>query len=214
MPLTHHKIQSNIQNKIYLASKSPRRRELLRQVGIEFELLLLRDAAPRGPDVSEIVLPNELPDAYVTRVTQEKADTAWALMHARKLPIHPVLAADTTVVIGQQILGKPANQSEAILMLNQLSGKTHQVLTSLSVQNGDDSFHCTQISDVTFATLTDEQILAYCSTQEPYDKAGGYGIQGLAARFISHISGSYSGIMGLPLFETTALLRQAGIQLL
>jgi septum formation protein len=213
MPLTHHKIQSHIQNKIYLASKSPRRRELLRQVGIEFELLLLRDAAPRGPDVSEIVLPNELPHVYVARVTQEKASTAWALMQARKLPAHPVLAADTTVVIDQKILGKPANQSEAVLMLRLLSGKTHQVLTSLAVHNENANFHCTQSSDVTFAALTDEQIFAYCSTQEPYDKAGGYGIQGLAARFISHISGSYSGIMGLPLFETTALLRQAGIQL-
>jgi septum formation protein len=98
-------------------------------------------------------------------------------------------------------------------MLRRLSGKTHQVLTSLAVQHQGASFHCTQSSDVTFAALTDAQILAYCATQEPYDKAGGYGIQGLAARFISHISGSYSGIMGLPLFETTALLRQAGIQL-
>ena len=213
MPLTHHKIQSNTPNKIYLASKSPRRRELLRQVGIEFELLLLRDAAPRGPDVSEIVLPNERPEAYVARVTLEKANTAWIHMLARKLPIHPVLAADTTVVIDQQILGKPSNQSEAILMLNRLSGRTHHVLTSLSVHIGEESFQYTQTSEVTFAMLTYEQILAYCSTQEPYDKAGGYGIQGLAARFISHISGSYSGIMGLPLFETTALLRQAGIQL-
>jgi septum formation protein len=209
MSLTPNKMQ----NKIYLASKSPRRRELLRQVGIEFELLLLRDAMPRGPDVSEIVLPNELPEIYVARVTQEKASAAWSHMQARRLPFHPVLAADTTVVIEQQILGKPANQSEAIEMLRRLSGKTHQVLTSLAVQHQGASFHCTQSSDVTFAALTDAQILAYCATQEPYDKAGGYGIQGLAARFISHISGSYSGIMGLPLFETTALLRQAGIQL-
>lgn len=210
MPLTPYKIQ----NKIYLASKSPRRRELLRQVGIEFELLLLRDAMPRGPDVTEVVLPNELPEAYVSRVTQEKASTAWTFMMARKLPSHPVLAADTTVVIDQQILGKPGDQNEAIQMLRQLSGKTHQVLTSLAVHYHESNFHCTQISDVTFSALTEEQILAYCATQEPYDKAGGYGIQGLAARFISHISGSYSGIMGLPLFETTALLRQAGILLL
>lgn len=213
MPLSSNKIHSSMQNKIYLASKSPRRRELLRQVGIEFELLLLRDAMPRGPDVSEAVLPDELPDVYVARVTQEKASSAWSHMLMRRLPIHPVLAADTTVVIDQEILGKPANQNEAILMLRRLSGKTHQVLTSIAVHHHDASFHCTQSSDVTFAALTEEQILAYCVTQEPYDKAGGYGIQGLAARFISHISGSYSGIMGLPLFETTALLRQAGIQL-
>ena len=207
------KIQHKMQNKIYLASKSPRRRELLRQVGIDFELLLLRDAMPRGPDVTEIVHPGELPLKYVSRVTQEKANAAWNFMLARRLPVHPVLAADTTVVIDQHILGKPANQEEAIQMLRQLSGKTHQVLTSIAVRYHETSFECTQTSDVTFASLTDEQILAYCATQEPYDKAGGYGIQGLAARFISHISGSYSGIMGLPLFETTVLLRQAGIQL-
>ncbi|AZP11191.1 Maf family protein [Undibacterium parvum] len=201
------------QNKIYLASKSPRRRELLRQIGIDFELLLLRDTLPRGPDVSEIVLPGELPDIYVARVTQEKASAAWKLMQMRRLPLRPVLAADTTVVLGQQILGKPASQTEAIAMLRQLSGQTHQVLTSLAVHYEDQNLHCTQASEVTFTTLSEAQIQAYCASQEPYDKAGGYGIQGMAARYISHISGSYSGIMGLPLFETTALLRQAGIRL-
>lgn len=201
------------QNKIYLASKSPRRRELLRQVGIDFELLLLRDALPRGPDVSEIVLPGELPDAYVARVTQEKASTAWNILQMRRLPLRPVLAADTTVVLGQQILGKPGSPAEALSMLKQLSGNTHRVLTSLAVHHQGDNFHCTQTSEVTFTTLSEQQMQAYCATQEPYDKAGGYGIQGIAARYISHISGSYSGIMGLPLFETTLLLRQAGIRL-
>ncbi|QJQ05716.1 septum formation inhibitor Maf [Undibacterium piscinae] len=201
------------QNKIYLASKSPRRRELLRQVGIDFELLLLRDALPRGPDVSEIVLPGELPDAYVARVTQEKASTAWNILQMRRLPLRPVLAADTTVVLGQQILGKPGSPAEALAMLKQLSGNTHRVLTSLAVHHQGDNFHCTQTSEVTFTTLNEQQMQAYCATQEPYDKAGGYGIQGIAARYISHISGSYSGIMGLPLFETTLLLRQAGIRL-
>ncbi len=201
------------ENKIYLASKSPRRRELLRQIGVEFELMLLRDITPRGPDVSEIVLPNELPDVYVSRVTKEKADTAWGIIQNRRLPMRPVLAADTTVVIDQQILGKPATPDEAIRMLRLLSGRTHQVLTSLAVHYQGGNLHCTQTSDVTFAPLSEHQIQAYCATQEPYDKAGGYGIQGLAARFISHIDGSYSGIMGLPLFETTALLRQAGIHL-
>ncbi|MFZ6750306.1 Maf family protein [Undibacterium sp. Ren11W] len=200
-------------NKIYLASKSPRRRELLRQVGIDFELLLLRDTLPRGPDVTELVLPGELPEIYVARVTQEKASTAWNILQMRHLPLRPVLAADTTVVLGQQILGKPATQAEALAMLRQLSGQTHQVLTSLAVHYQDQNLHCTQASEVTFATLSEEQLQAYCATQEPYDKAGGYGIQGIAARYISHISGSYSGIMGLPLFETTALLRQAGIRL-
>lgn len=194
------------QQKIYLASKSPRRRELLRQVGIDFEVLLLRDSPPRGPDVTEIVLPGELPEVYVARVTQEKALAAWNAMLARRLPIHPVLAADTTVVLGQQILGKPADREAAVAMLSQLAGNTHQVLTSITIKYQNQLLQCTQKSEVSFAALSEAQIAAYCDSTEPYDKAGGYGIQGMAARFITHISGSYSGIMGLPLYETTALL--------
>ena len=192
--------------KIYLASKSPRRRELLRQVGIDFEVLLLRDAPPRGPDVTEIILPGELPEAYVARVTQEKAQAAWDAVLARRLFPHPVLAADTTVVIVQEILGKPANRDEAVAMLSKLAGSTHQVLTSIAIKYQHQLLQCTQTSEVTFAALDNAQIAAYCDSAEPYDKAGGYGIQGMAARFITHISGSYSGIMGLPLYETTALL--------
>lgn len=192
--------------KIYLASKSPRRRELLRQVGIDFEVLLLRDAPPRGPDVTEIVLPGELPEIYVSRVTQEKAQAAWDAVFARRLFPHPVLAADTTVVIHQEILGKPANRDEALAMLRKLAGNTHQVLTSIAIKYQHQLLQCTQKSEVTFAPLSETQIAAYCDSAEPYDKAGGYGIQGMAARFISHINGSYSGIMGLPLYETTELL--------
>lgn len=192
--------------KIYLASKSPRRRELLRQVGIDFEVLLLRDAPPRGPDVTEIVLPGELPEIYVSRVTQEKAQAAWDAVLARRLFPHPVLAADTTVVIHQEILGKPANRDEALAMLRKLAGNTHQVLTSIAIKYQHQLLQCTQKSEVTFAPLSETQIAAYCDSAEPYDKAGGYGIQGMAARFISHINGSYSGIMGLPLYETTELL--------
>lgn len=195
------------QQKIYLASKSPRRRELLRQVGIDFEVLLLRDLMPRGPDVTEIVLPGELPEVYVARVTQEKAVAAWNAMLARHLPPRPVLAADTTVVINQKILGKPADRDAAIAMLSQLAGNTHQVLTSIAIKYQHQLLQCTQRSEVTFAPLSEAQITAYCDTAEPYDKAGGYGIQGVAARFIEHISGSYSGIMGLPLFETCELLQ-------
>lgn len=194
------------QQKIYLASKSPRRRELLRQVGIDFEVLLLRDLAPRGPDVTEEVHPGELPEAYVARVTQEKASAAWNAMLARHLPPHPVLAADTTVVLGQQILGKPSDREHAIAMLTQLAGNTHQVLTSIAVKYQHQLLQRTQCSEVRFAPLSAAQIAAYCDSAEPYDKAGGYGIQGMAARFIEHISGSYSGIMGLPLFETCELL--------
>lgn len=195
-------------NKIYLASKSPRRRELLHQVGIKFELLLLRDAPPRGPDVTEIVLPNEFPHDYVTRVTKEKAQAAWTALEQRHLPLFPVLAADTTVVINQQILGKPADKHAAVKMMNLLSGQTHLVLTSIALQFQQHVLHCTQTSEVRFCQLTEKQINDYCDSAEPYDKAGGYGIQGAAARFISHINGSYSGIMGLPIYETCELLDQ------
>ena len=202
-----------IDQKIYLASKSPRRRELLRQVGIEFELLILRSDPPRGPDVTEAVLPGESPENYVTRVAHEKADFAWQLLLLRRLPLHAVLAADTTVVIDGQILGKPANPAEAMAMLRMLSGRTHQVMSSVAVQHHALALQVTQISDVLFNTLSEESINAYCATQEPYDKAGGYGIQGSAALFIKEIRGSHSGIMGLPLFETAQLLKQVGIKL-
>jgi septum formation protein len=200
--------------KIYLASKSPRRRELLRQIGVEFELLMLRDHTPRGPEVTEEVLPDEKAGDYVARVAREKAECARQTMLWRKLPIRPVLAADTTVVVDERILGKPANITEAIDMLRSLSGRTHQVLTSIAVHHHDDAWQVTQRSDVTFGTLTDAMISAYCATQEPYDKAGGYAIQGQGALFVQQIVGSYSGIMGLPLYDTVQLLRQANIKVL
>jgi septum formation protein len=202
-----------LDKKIYLASKSPRRRELLRQIGVEFELLMLRNDAARGPDVSEIVLPGETAALYVARVANEKAAFAWHVVQCRRLPPRPVLAADTTVTIDGEILGKPENPDQAILMLERLSGRTHQVLTSVAVHHTNMAEQITQVSDVRFATLSAASIKAYCSTSEPYDKAGGYGIQGLAALFVEHIEGSHSGIMGLPLFETARLLRQAGVQL-
>lgn len=197
--------------KIYLASKSPRRRELLRQIGVEFELLLLRDQTPRGPEVSEIVLPGEPAIDYVTRVTREKAAFAQQTMFWRKLPIRVILSADTTVVLDETILGKPTNPAEATAMLQSLSGRTHQVLTSVAVQHDENIWQITQRSDVTFGTLSEDLIQTYCATSEPYDKAGGYAIQGMAARFVEQIAGSYSGIMGLPLFETAKLLQQAGL---
>jgi septum formation protein len=198
-------------HKIYLASKSPRRRELLRQIGVEFELLLLRDQTPRGPEVSEEVLPGEKPEDYVTRVTREKAEYASKTMAWRRLPMRPILAADTTVVVDGRILGKPVDAAEATEMLKALSGRTHRVLTSVAVHYDEETWQTTQASEVTFGTLTDEMIRAYCATPEPYDKAGGYAVQGIAAVFIESITGSFSGIMGLPLYETAELLRQAGI---
>jgi septum formation protein len=200
--------------KIYLASKSPRRRELLRQIGVEFELLLLRDQTPRGPEVSEEVLPNEAPANYVSRVTREKAAFSYQAMLWRRLPIRPIMAADTTVVIDDRILGKPADAAEAADMLKALSGRTHQVLTSVAIQHDDNVWQTTQRSDVTFSPLSEDMIRAYCATSEPYDKAGGYAVQGMAALFVQQITGSYSGIMGLPLFETAQLLQQAGLHIL
>jgi len=202
-----------IDKKIYLASKSPRRRELLRQIGVEFELLTLRNDTPRGPDVTELVHPGEAALAYVARVANEKAAFAWNMVQQRRLTLRPVLAADTTVTIDGDILGKPGSPAEAIDMLERLSGRTHQVLTSIAVHHTNVAKQVTQVSDVRFAKLSPAAIKAYCSTPEPYDKAGAYGIQGLAALFVEHIDGSHSGIMGLPLFETAQLLREAGIPL-
>lgn len=199
---------------IYLISQSPRRRELLEQIGIEFGLLLLRSKEPRGPDVDEAVRPGELPHDYVVRIAREKAATGHQMMRARQLPILPVLAADTTVVLDNKIFGKPADTKEAIAMLQSLSGRSHQVLTAVALQHHDQLLEALQVSEVTFASLTDDMIKKYCATQEPYDKAGGYGIQGMAAVFIKHISGSYSSIMGLPLHETAQLLHKAGIKAL
>jgi septum formation protein len=201
----------NNQNKIYLASKSPRRRELLRQIGVDFELMLLRSDPARVVDVSEDVLADEDVHHYVARVAKEKGAFAFNLLLQRRQPLRPVLTADTTVTIDGEILGKPADNREAIAMLERLSGRTHQVLTSVAVHAERVAEQVTQVSNVRFAKLTPEQIRAYCATPEPYDKAGGYGIQGPAALFIEHIEGSHSGIMGLPLFETASLLRKAGL---
>lgn len=203
-----------LDKKIYLASKSPRRRELLRQVGVEFELLSLRSDPARGVDVSEDVVGDEPALNYVERVARAKGAFAWNVLHLRRMPLRPVLSADTTVSIDGHILGKPSDTAEAIAMLERLSGRTHQVLTSVTLHYIDIFEQVTQVSDVRFAKLSPETIRAYCATAEPYDKAGAYGIQGLAALFIEHIEGSHSGIMGLPVFETAQLLRKAGVPLL
>jgi septum formation protein len=202
-----------LDKKIYLASKSPRRRELLRQVGVDFELLMLRSDPTRGVDVSEDALPDEDPHVYVGRVAKAKGAFAWDILQKRRQPLRPVLTADTTVTIDGIILGKPASTEEAIEMLERLSGRTHEVLTSVAVHYSDIAEQVTQVSNVRFAKLSPAAIRAYCATPEPYDKAGAYGIQGLAALFVEHIEGSHSGIMGLPLFETANLLRRAGVVL-
>ena len=202
------------QKKIYLASKSPRRRELLRQVGIDFDILSLRSDPARAVDVSEEAFANEPALDYVARVAREKGAFGWNLLHLRRMPVRPVLSADTTVTIDGEILGKPADRNEAAAMLERLSGRTHQVLTSVALHYTDVFEQVTQVSNVRFAQLTPAAIRAYCATPEPYDKAGAYGIQGLAALFIEHIEGSHSGIMGLPVFETAQLLQKAGVSAL
>lgn len=195
---------------IYLASKSPRRRELLKQIGVQYELLLMRETAPRV-DIDESPRPEETPHAYVERVVRLKADVALRAMRDRKLPDRPILTADTTVTLDGHILGKPENQDDAISMLKRLSGQTHQVLTAVMVTTEKDQHKILTTSFVTFAQLSEEEIRAYVESGEPMDKAGAYGVQGRAARFISKLSGSYSGVVGLPLYETANLLKLANV---
>lgn len=199
-------------NIIYLASKSPRRRELLKQIGVQFELLLMRELAPRI-DVDESPRIGESAHAYVERVVKVKAAIALKVLLERKLTPRPVLTADTTVTFDGEILGKPEDRDDAVRMLKRLSGETHQVLTAVMITTSDGDFTALTTSFVTFAPIGEEEIRRYVDTGEPMDKAGAYGVQGRAARFIAKLSGSYSGVVGLPLFETTGLLRQAGIQL-
>ncbi len=199
-------------NIIYLASKSPRRRELLKQIGVHYELLLMREVAPRV-DVDESPRDGESPHAYVERVVGLKAEAAEKVMLERKLPARPILTADTTVTFDGEILGKPATRDDAVRTLKRLAGETHQVLTAVMVKTERDTFKALTTSFVTFAPLTDDEIRRYVDTGEPMDKAGAYGVQGRAARFISKLSGSYSAVVGLPLYETAGLLRQSGIQL-
>jgi septum formation protein len=190
---------------IYLASKSPRRQELLRQIGVRFEMLEPQD--PHAAEALEAVLPGESPSVYVRRVVRAKLEAAVAGLAARGLAPAPVLAADTTVAIGGSLLGKPATPDEARDMLRRLSGRTHRVLTAVALAQSSRRELAVSVSRVTFARLTAAQIDAYVASGEPFDKAGGYGIQGAAGAFARRIEGSYSGIMGLPLYETARLLR-------
>jgi septum formation protein len=183
---------------ITLASASPRRRELLQQIQVSYALLPV--------DIDESPLPGEAPEQHVQRLAQQKAAAGFALQ-----PRRPALGSDTIVVIDEQILGKPADRQHAIEMLGKLSGRSHQVMTAVAVCSEDKQNCVLNTSEVQFCELSAEQIEAYWQTGEPLGKAGGYGIQGLAAQFIVTISGSYSGIMGLPLYETAELLRQHGV---
>ena len=196
---------------IYLASQSPRRRQLLEQLGVRHELLL--PDADEDAESLEAVLKNEAPTAYVHRVTGLKLDAAVARMKRRKLPPAPILCSDTTVAMGRVIYGKPEDAKDAARMLRELSGATHRVLTAVAVQAGRRRFEALSSSKVSFDELTPAEIRNYVASGEPMGKAGAYAVQGRVAMHISRINGSYSGIMGLPLRETALLLKAAGIRL-
>jgi len=200
---------------IYLASQSPRRQELLKQIGIPFEMLL--PDANEDSESIETPLPQEKARIYVERVTLAKSAMALARWKNRDLPWAPILCADTTVSLPSsvegEILGKPSDAIQAKHILSMLSGKAHEVLTAVAVtvNPNEAPIHLTQISEVQFAHLSPQQIEAYISSGEPFGKAGAYGIQGLGGTFISSIRGSYSGIMGLPVYETAQLLNRARV---
>ena len=191
---------------IYLASQSPRRSQLLQQLGIEHQLLL--PDAYEDAEQLETVLGHEPPLQYVQRVTLLKLEAAMVRGSQRQLAPAPVLCADTTVALDGMIYGKPQDADDAARMLHTLSGRTHQVLTAIAIGYQQQRLTACSISEVTFASMTAQQIDDYIASDEPMGKAGAYAIQGRAAAFINHIQGSYSGIMGLPLFETAALLQQ------
>ncbi len=186
---------------LYLASQSPRRRDLLSQLGLQFGLL--------DVDVPEQRLPGEPPETYVSRVAREKAGAGLLAVVAN--PSAVVLGADTEVVLDDEVFGKPADADDAARMLRRLSGRTHQVLSTLWLVDAGRELHATSVSDVTFETLTERSIAAYVATGDCFGKAGAYAIQGRAGAFVSHLSGSYTGVMGLPLHETARLLRGFGL---
>ncbi len=197
---------------LYLASQSPRRRQLLEQWGVRCELLL--PDPHEDAEGLEVVRPNEAPATYVKRVTRLKLLHAVERLQRRGLPDGPVLCADTTVALGRQILGKPDSSEHAAQILRQLSGQRHQVLTAVALAHQGQVYQGLSRSTVQFASLSEAQIARYVASGEPMGKAGGYGIQGLAGLLIERISGSYTGIMGLPAYETAQLLAAAGLELI
>ncbi|VAW63825.1 Septum formation protein Maf, partial [hydrothermal vent metagenome] len=200
VPGSENQSSENPRAQITLASASPRRAQLLRQIRVSYEVLPV--------DIDESHQPGETAQQYVQRLALHKARQGYA-----RTSVRPALGGDTIVVSGRHILGKPQNPQVAGEMLTLLSGKTHQVMTAVALVCGKNEYCALNISEVEFTELNSEQIAFYCQSDEPLDKAGAYGIQGLAAQFIKNIRGSYSGIMGLPLFETAQLLKQANIQM-
>lgn len=204
---------TNPQNRLYLASKSPRRRELLKQIGVNFELLLLREFPAARQDIDETPVTDELPDQYVLRVARQKAEVGAQRVQERRLPALAVLSADTSVVLDGEVIGKPADAQAAATTLRRLSGKTHRVYSAIALSQWGQVNTALSVTEVGFRDLSDEEIRRYVATGEPMDKAGAYAIQGRAAAFIASIAGSYSGVMGLPLFETVGLLKKINFPL-
>ena len=202
---------------IYLASASPRRSELLKLAGIHFEVLLIRNqprpaGASNAPiDVIETRTSKETAANYVERVAREKAQAGWQSLQWRHLPIHPVLAADTEVILNDEVFGKPTDAAHAYAMLQKLSGQTHEVRTAVCLVTANKVYETVSISTVTLPVLRPGQITQYIASGEPFGKAGAYGLQGKAAMLVERVTGSPSGIIGLPLYETAQLLEQAGI---
>ncbi|MDR2452902.1 MAG: Maf family nucleotide pyrophosphatase [Candidatus Accumulibacter sp.] len=200
-------------HRLYLASRSPRRRELLTQMDVRFDPIVFRDPPRRDEAVDETAQADEAPPRYVERLARAKARHGWNVVGLRRLTPQAVLAADTAVEIDGEILGKPAATADAQDMLRRLSGRTHHVLTAVAVVFGDRIESLVSVSEVSFGTLDEAGIRRYVASGEPMDKAGAYGIQGRAGMFVAHLSGSYSGVMGLPLHETARLLRNFGFPL-
>lgn len=195
---------------IYLASKSPRRRELLRQLGVPFEELHLRESPGRARDVLEEAEDGEPPQHYVERIARTKASVGWKRMEQRRMTPRPVLGADTEVVLDGEVFGKPRDAAHAAQMLARLSGRTHEVLTGVAIRAGERVEFALSTSRVSFRPLTTDEIARYVATGEAADKAGAYAIQGRAAAFVARLEGSYSGVMGLALFETAGILARTG----
>jgi septum formation protein len=191
---------------VYLASRSPRRRELLSQIGVRFHLLLFRARPGEPAEIDEAPLGGEAPDSYVMRLARAKADAGWRRMLQRNLPPGPVLAADTTVAVDGRIYGKPASRDDAAATLRVFSGRTHEVLTAVALKHDDWLESVLSRSEVRFKSMSAEEIANYVASGECDDKAGAYAIQGRAARYVAELRGSYSGVMGLPLYETGQLL--------
>ncbi len=199
---------------IYLASRSPRRGELLKQLAVAFEKLQLREARGRARDVVEEANDGEPPAHYVERIARTKAAVGWLRVEQRGLAPHPVLGADTEVVLDGATLGKPRDAAHAAEMLAKLSGRRHEVMTGVALKTADEVTFAMSVSQVSFRPLTTQEIEHYAASGEALDKAGAYAIQGRAGAFVARIEGSYSGVVGLPLFETANLLAKAGIPVL